>query len=123
MGFILRVVVNAIALFVASWLLPGMDDGTSIVNMLLVALVVGLINAIIRPILGLLTCPLQILTLGLFTLVLNAAMLLLLSTFSASLGLQFRVDGWLTAILGAVIVSIVSIILSTFVRDNNERRR
>ena len=82
----------------------------------------GVLNAIVRPILGLLTCPLMVLTLGLFTLVLNALMLLLTGAVSASLGLGFHVAGFVPAFLGAIVVSIVSIILSIFVRDDRERR-
>lgn len=121
MGFLMRVIVNAVALGVAAWLLPGISYGSDIVNLLLVAALFGILNAIIRPILGLLTCPLQMLTLGLFTFVLNAGMLLLLSWVSTQLGLTFRVDGWLTAIIGGIIVSVVSILLSLFVRDSERR--
>lgn len=122
MGFIFRVLVNAVALWAADALLPGISHEGGLTGLLLVAVIFGVLNAIIRPILALLTCPLQILTLGLFTLVLNAGMLLILSAVSAQLGLDFRVDGWLTALLGGLIVSVVSIVLSTFVRDGRERR-
>jgi putative membrane protein len=121
-GFIVRVIVNAVALGAAAWLLPGISYGSDVINLLLVAALFGVLNAIVRPILGLLTCPLQILTLGLFTLVLNAGMLLLLSGLSGRLGLEFTVDGWLTALIGGIIVTVVSIILSLFVRDNEGRR-
>ncbi len=121
MGFIARVIVNAVALGVAAWLLPGISYGSDVVNLLLVAALFGILNAVIRPILALLTCPLQMLTLGLFTLLLNAGMLLLLDWASDQLGLHFTVDGWLTALIGGIIVSVVSIVLSVFVKDNERR--
>jgi putative membrane protein len=122
MGFIFRVLINAIALWAADALLPGISHEGGLTGLLLVAVIFGLLNAIIRPILALLTCPLQVVTLGLFTLVLNAGMLMLLSVVATQLGLDFRVDGWLTALIGGLIVSIVSILLSMFVRDSRERR-
>ena len=122
MGYILRMIINAIALGAAAWLLPGITYGGNLLNLALVALIFGAINAIIRPILSLLTCPLQILTLGLFTLVINALMLLLLSWLSGVFGLEFAVDGFLTALIGSIIVSVVSILLSTFVKDGKENR-
>ena len=117
MGFLTRVLGNAAALAAAAWLLPGLSYGNDIVNLLLVAALFGILNAVIRPILAFLTCPLQALTLGLFTLVLNAGMLLLLDWLSSRLGLQFTVDGFLTALLGGIIVTVVSILLSIFVSD------
>jgi putative membrane protein len=120
--FLLRVLINAVALWVATALVPGIlyEGGWS--TLLLVALVFGVLNAVIRPILMFLTCPLMILTLGLFTLVLNAAMLLMTSSLSRALGLGFYVNGFWPALAGGVIISIVSIVLSIFVRDNEEHR-
>ena len=82
----------------------------------------GLLNALLRPILALLSCPLLILTLGLFTFVINAVILLVTSALSGSLGIGFHVDGFGSAFLGALVVSVVSILLSIFVRDVSERR-
>lgn len=121
MGFVIRVLVNALALWAADALLPGISATGGLTNLLLVAIVFGLLNAIIRPILALLTCPLQLLTLGLFTIVLNAGMLWLLGRVSGTLGLGFSVDGFPSALLGGIIVSVVSIIASTIVRDRKER--
>ncbi len=122
MRFLLRVLINAVALWVATALVPGIlyEGGWS--TLLLVALVFGVLNAVIRPILMFLTCPLMILTLGLFTLVLNAAMLLMTSSLSRALGLGFYVNGFWPALVGGVIISIVSIVLSIFVRDGEEHR-
>jgi putative membrane protein len=83
-----------------------------------VALIFGLVNAIIRPVLGFLTIPIQIVTLGLFTFVLNAIMLLITSGLAGAFDLPFRVDGFIPALLGSLVISIVSVVLSgLFGRD------
>lgn len=122
MWFFIRLLINAAALWVASAIVPGISHEGGWVNLLLVALVFGVLNAVIRPFLTLLSCPLLILTLGLFTLVLNAGMLLLTGAVSQGLGLGFSVAGFWPAFLGGVVISVVSILLSAFVRDENERR-
>jgi putative membrane protein len=86
-----------------------------------VAVVFGLVNAIIRPILAMLTCPLVLLTLGLFVFVLNALMLWLTSVIAESLGLNFQVDGFLAAFVGALIVGVVSTVLNVLVGEKKER--
>lgn len=121
MRFLFRLLINAAALWVASAIVPGIQREGNWGALLLVALVFGVLNAIIRPILALLSCPLQILTLGLFTLVLNAGMLMLTSAVSQSLGLGFYVNGFVPALLGGLVISVVSIVLSTFVKDKRER--
>jgi putative membrane protein len=122
MRFLLRLLVNAAALWVATQIVPGVTHSGSALSLLVVALVFGLLNALVRPLLALLSCPLLILTLGLFTLVINAVILLLTSAFSGSLGIGFHVDGFWAAFLGALVVSIVSILLSIFVRDTERNR-
>ena len=130
---ILRWLINAAALWAAAYLVPGIEHG-GWAALLIIALVFGLINAVIRPLLKLLTCPLQILTLGLFTLVINALLLLLTSWIAENWLLQalpagrfdhiFLVDGvWPAAVLGALVVSVVSIVGSIFLRDRNEKKR
>jgi putative membrane protein len=121
MRFLIRVLINAAALWVASALVPGIQHEKGWTTLLLVALVFGILNAIIRPILKLLTCPLLILTLGLFTLVLNAGMLLLTSSVSQALGLGFYVDSFGAAFWGGIVISVVSIVLSIFVRDDERQ--
>jgi len=113
MGFAIRFVINAAALGVAAWLLPGIevDDAQAL---LLAALIFGLANAFIKPILAFVTCPLMILTLGLFTLVLNALMMGLTSWIAEQIEVGFRVDDFWDAFLGAIIVSLVSWALSQF---------
>ncbi len=128
MRFLIRLLINAAALYVAvkvvGFFLPGgMAFNGGLLDLLLVALVFGILNAIVRPILAILTCPLQILTLGLFTLVLNAIMLWLTGYVSSNIfDLGFQVHGFLAPLLGGLVISIVSVILSVFVRDERERR-
>ncbi len=117
MRFLLRLLINAAALWAATRIVPGVThDGTALA-LFAVALVFGLLNALLRPLLAFLSCPLLILTLGLFTLVINAFILWLTSAVSGSLGIGFHVAGFWAAFLGALVVSIVSILLSIFVRD------
>jgi putative membrane protein len=118
MRFLLRLLINAAALWVAVQLVHGITyEGGGWLPFLGVALVFGLVNAFIRPVLKLLSLPLIFLTLGLFALVVNGAMLWLTSALSGALGLGFHVDGCWTAILGALIVSIVSALLSVFLAE------
>jgi len=115
MNFLLRLVVNAAALWVATEIVPGVGYEGGALPFLAVALIFGLINATIRPITKLLTCPLILLTLGLFALIVNGLMLWLTSSVAGSLGLGFRVAGFWPAFWGALVVSIVSTLLSRFV--------
>jgi putative membrane protein len=116
MRLLIRILVNAVALWAATFV-PGISNQGGLGTLLLVALVFGFVNALIRPLLGLLSCPLIILTLGLFTLVLNALMLQLTAWIGGSFGLHFRVDTFLAAFLGALVVSVVSTVLSWVLPD------
>jgi len=114
--FLIWVVVNALALAAATGLLAGITlagatEGDRVVTLVLVALVFGVVNAVVRPVVKLLSLPFIILTLGLLIFVINALMLLLTSWLSEQLGLGFHVDGFLTAILGAVIVAVATWVL------------
>lgn len=117
MRFLLRLLVNAAALWIATQIVPGVRHSGPWTSLLLVALVFGLLNAIVRPILKLLTCPLILLTLGLFTFVINALMLWLTSAVSESFGLGFHVDGFVAAFLGALVVTVISVLLSVIFRE------
>ena len=117
MRFLIRLLINAAALWIATQIVPGVTHTGPSTSLLLVALVFGVLNAVVRPILKLLTCPLIALTLGLFTFVINALMLWLTSAVSESLGLGFHVDGFGSAFLGALVVTVVSVLLSVFVSD------
>jgi putative membrane protein len=122
MHVLLRLLINAAALWVATRLVSGISytgDGVSLFG---VALVFGVLNVLIRPVLFFLSLPFLILTLGLFTLVLNAVMLLITSAASDALGLGFRVDGFAAAFLGGLVVSIVSFALSMLVPADDYSR-
>jgi putative membrane protein len=121
MHFLIRLLVTAAALWVSVRLVPGIHYAGSWVGLLGVALVFGFLNAIIRPILFVLTCPLMVLTLGLFVFVLNAIMLMLTSALSGSLGINFRVDGFLPALLGAIVIGLTSALLNLFVGGREDR--
>ena len=117
--FLLRLAVNlavtVFAFWVAVQLLPDMSFTGDWLNWLIVAIIFGLVNAVIRPILVLLTLPINLVTLGLFTLVINALMLWLTSWLSAAL----TVDGFITALLGALIISVVTTILNWILPDGD----
>lgn len=109
---LLHWLLNAAALWIAAYLLPGLDFRGSVTDLLLVAAVFGVVNSLLRPILTVLTCPLIVLTLGLFTLVLNALMLLITGWLSARWDLGFAVSGFWAAFLGGLVVGVVSLLLS-----------
>ena len=121
--FLLRWLISAVALYIAAQIVPGIELGDQVLVVLGVALVFGLVNALIRPLLSLLTCPLIILTLGLFTLIINAAMLLLTSALSRAVGLSFVVQGFWPAFWGGLVVSIVSLIATMLIREEERPAR
>jgi putative membrane protein len=110
---LMRWLINAVAIWVAIRFVPGIHPTQpGLESIIVIALIFGLVNAIIRPIVALLTCPLVILTLGLGTLLINTAMFWLAGEIGRQFGYGFRVDGFLAAFLGALVVSIVSMVLS-----------
>jgi putative membrane protein len=117
MRLIVRILIIMAALWVAIRFIEGIEFTGSWLGLLGVALVFGIVNAFLKPLIKLLTCPLVILTLGLFTLVINAFLLWLTGVLSESLGLGFRVDGFWPAFWGGLVISIVSILLSVFLPD------
>ena len=122
MKFLAWLVVNAAALGVAVWLFDGITltaDGTGgrIVTLLIVGAIFGVVTSVIRPIVNVLSLPLIILTLGLFLLVTNALMLLLTSKLADTFGLEFHVDGFWTAVFGALVISIASMIVESLLPD------
>jgi putative membrane protein len=123
MGILLRILINAAALWAATRLVPGVSFDGSWPALLVVALVFGVLNVSVRPVLMLLTLPLLLVTLGLFTFVLNAVMLWLTSAISSALGLGFHVAGFWAAFLGALVVTVVSFLLSLFVSSESRSRR
>ena len=115
MPFLIRLLVNAAALWVATQVVPGVSYAGGPVPMLGVALVFGVLNASLRPLAKILTFPLIIVTLGIFALVINGLMLWLTSSLSSALGLGFHVSGFWAAFWGGLVVSLVSMILSMLV--------
>jgi len=118
--FLARWFVTSIALYAAVQLVPGINYEGGWVTLAGMALVFGLVNAIVRPILTLLSCPLVLLTMGLFILVINGSMLLLASRLASVFGVNFYVDGFAPAFWGALVVGVVSFFLNMFVRDDRE---
>jgi len=127
----MRVIINGLALWVASWLLPGLDISTTatteavaktgvsqgtdaagiVLAYLFVGLIFGLVNAFVRPVVSFLSLPITILTLGLFTVVINAAMLYLTSWISGYTPVHFTIDSFFwTAVLAAVIITVISLV-------------
>lgn len=122
MKILVRWIVVTIALGTAAWLVPGIRvEGDALVVYAVVAVILGLVNAIVRPILKLLSCPLILLTLGLFVLVINGLTLWLAASIANRLDIGFYVEGFLPAFLGALVVSIVSVALNVLIPDDDEK--
>lgn len=125
--FVIRTLVNAVALWLAALVIPGIELGEgsdglqNLKTVLLVALVFGVVNAVVKPIAKFFSFPLIILTLGLFTFIVNALMLQLTSWLADGLGLAFRIEDFFwSAVLGAVVVTIVASILNVVVPDGKD---
>lgn len=120
MKMLIRWVIVSLALFVAAWLVPGIRvEGNAWIVYAAMAVILGLVNAIVRPVLKFLTCPLIILTLGVFVLVINGLSLWLASVIAVNwFHVGFYVDGFWPAFLGALIVSVVTVILSALVKED-----
>ncbi|MFH8344932.1 phage holin family protein [Streptomyces sp. NPDC018045] len=124
-NFVVKTIANAAALAVAIWLLKditltGENTGRKALTLLLVALIFGVVNFVVKPVVKLLSLPLFILTLGLVTLVINALMLLLTSWLAEKFDLAFHVQGFWTAVLGGVIISIVSWAMHMVLPDDKD---
>jgi putative membrane protein len=124
-NLLVKTIANAGALWVAIWLLKditltGENTGRKAITLILVALVFGLVNVVVKPVVKLLAFPLFILTLGLITLVINALMLLLTSWLADKLDLAFHVEGFGTAVIGALIISIVAWALHVVLPDDKD---
>jgi len=116
MRFLARLVLNGLAIIIAAWLLPGLHI-TSPLSALLAGVLLGFVNAIVRPVLFFLTLPLTLLTLGLFIFVLNA----ICFGLTALLVPGFSIDGFFSAVFGALLVSVVSWILNGLLVGRRER--
>ena len=123
MNLLIRVVVNALALGAAAWLLDGItvegaDNTEKALTLLIVGAIFGVVNALVAPIVKLLSLPFIILTLGLLLLVINALMLMLTGAIAEGFGVGFEIDGFVTAFLGAIVITVVSWILSAVLTDD-----
>jgi putative membrane protein len=124
---IVRLLAGAVALAVAAGLIDGISvgpgtTGERLLTLLAVAVIFGLVNAVVRPIVRLFTFPLFIITLGLFTFVVNALMLLLTAWIGDQFDLAFEVDGFVAALLGALVISVVSFLINVALPDKYEGR-
>jgi putative membrane protein len=122
---VLRWVINTVAVYVAIRLVPGIGAEGSLGTLAGVALIMGLVNTFVKPVITILSCPLMLLTLGLFTLIVNGLMLGLTSTLAGGLGLSFHVEGFGAALFGSIVISVVSFVLSLLLIDDDDdgRRR
>lgn len=109
-GFLLRALISALALWLAASIVPGLHVA-GVGTLLIAALLLGVVNAVVRPVLVILTLPITVITLGLFLLVINAAMLGLVALFLPG----FAIDGFFAALFGGIIVSLVSWLASWFI--------
>ena len=114
---LLRLGVNAVAIFLTAQLLPGTRVNAGVGPLLSPPLLFGVVNALIKPIIELLTCPLVILTIGLFVLVINGAMLMLTASLSDG---RLIVEGWVPAILGGIIMGIINVVLEAVLGLNRK---
>jgi len=123
--FILRWAINAIALYLAVLILPGIDLRSGLVSILWLALIFGLVNALFGPLLKFLTCGLIVLTLGLFTLVINTFLFWLTSVIGQSFGFGLIISDpvWWNAFLGGLVVSLVSIVMTMILKDELRGRK
>ncbi len=123
-SWVLRIVTNACALAVAAWVFPGISiTGAAtfdrILALLLVATLFGVVNTFIRPVVAFFSLPLYLLTLGLMFFVVNALMLLLTSWLAERLSVGFHVEGFLTALTGSILISVVSWLVSQALPDDD----
>jgi len=120
-SLILRWLITILSIYAAVWLVPGIDFSGPGWQLGVIAAVFGLINIALRPLLTLLTCPLVILTFGLFGLVINAILLGLTAEIARSLGFQFTVDGFWSAVAGGLVIALVSLALNILAGETSFR--
>lgn len=123
MKFLLRWAVITISLWVAVQIVPGLEHTGTALSLIGIALIFGLINAFVRPLLVLLTCPLIVVTLGLFVLIVNTIMLSLTIWLSRLFDLGLVSSGFWATFFGALVISVVSGVISVLLRDDYEERR
>ena len=128
MGFLIRLLITAVALWIATLIVPGINVSgrSAVVNgltLLAVAVIFGVINAVLKPIIRVVGCAFYLLTLGLFALVVNALLFLLTSWVADQLNLPFRVESFWAAFWGAIVVAVAGWLISILVPDRLEGRR
>jgi putative membrane protein len=121
--FIVRWTINAVALFAAVYIVGGIHLQGAWTSIIWLALIFGLINAFLRPLLKLLTCPLIFLTLGLFTLLINTFLFWLTGQAGKLFDIGFTVDGFWPAFLGGLVVTVVSVVMSLILKDELKSKR
>jgi putative membrane protein len=122
--FFLRWFINAVALYVAVAFIPGIHpQSANYLSFIWLALIFGLLNALLRPLLKFLTCPLIILTLGVFTLLINTFLFWLAGVVGTNFHIGFTVDGFWPAFLGGLVVTVVSVVLTTIFKDEKHRSK
>lgn len=122
-NLVLRLVIIAAAIYVTVLIVPGISLGegpVDVMRLLVVALIFGVVNALIKPIVKFFTCPVYVLTLGLFTFIVNGAMLMLASWIAQQMGNPFTVASFLDAVIGGFLISVVSFVLSIFLSDDKD---
>ncbi|WP_422753893.1 phage holin family protein [Micromonospora sp. WMMD708] len=127
MGFLIRLVITAIALWVTTLIVPGVDvsgrnGANTAFTLLVVALIFGVVNAVLKPVIKVVGCVFYLLTLGLFALVVNALLFLLTDRIARAVDLSFRVDGFWPAFWGAIVMAVVTWLISVAVPDGRETR-
>lgn len=121
MSLVIRLLVNAVALWCAARFINGISYAGSWQGLVGLSLVFGIVNAFIRPVLAFFSFPIQIVTLGLFTLVLNALMLMLTAWLAVRFDIAFAVRGFVPALLGAIVISIVGMVLGAVLSPEKEK--
>ena len=126
-AFVVRVIVVAVAVWVSTLVVSGIElgggsTGRKVGTLVVVALIFGIVNAVLKPLIKVLGCPLYVLTLGLFGLVVNGLLFWLVGTLSKNVGLPFVVDGFWAGFWGAIVVAIVGFVLHLIIPDSIDRR-
>lgn len=120
--FLMKWLINSVALYAAVAIVPGIHPQTdNWLSFIWLAAIFGLLNSIVRPLLKILSCPLIILTFGLFLLVINTFLFSLAGQIGQTFHVGFTVDGFLPAFFGAIVVSLVSLVLSGFLKDDKKK--
>jgi putative membrane protein len=126
-GFLIRLAITAVALWITTLIVPGVDVGgrsgaNTVLTLIVVALIFGIVNAVLKPVIRVIGCVFYLLTLGLFALVVNALLFLLTDRIARALDLPFSIDGFWAAFWGAIVMAVVTWLISIAVPDRLEGR-